>query len=373
MALIAGLVRRFGPERVSYMKPVGQKYVVVNGKNGEDLKVDKDVAVAKQHFGLSASYSAMSPLILYKGYTKEFLDGKVDDRQQKKVIRDGFEELIQSNEFVVVEGTGHTGVGSVVGMNNADVASFLGLDVLLVGNGGLGSTYDVMVLNKNLCTARGVRVRAVLLNKVSVGHIYMVRDYIGKALAINCWDAPILGVVPWAETLDRPSVLDLEQMFHTTALSGREHLLRRYSRFELVTTSLRQLLQKLGDGGVNTASTCFITHATRNDIILGLLSHSQDNLDEKNSASPFDAGLILTGTPPGHVPHSFVSDYISRAAIPVLSVGMSTSKAMHRLENFTSKMNTQDHIRTSNVIDHYEPEIDFDALLACASVPPRPR
>lgn len=80
-----------------------------------------------------------------------------------------------------------------------------------------------------------------------------------------------------------------------------------------------------------------------------------------------------TGTPPGHVPHSFVSDYISRAAIPVLSVGMSTSKVMHRLENFTSKMNTQDHIRTSNVIDHYEPEIDFDALLACASVPPRPR
>ncbi|CAM9411832.1 unnamed protein product, partial [Hapterophycus canaliculatus] len=232
-------------------------------------QVDKDVAVAKQHFGLSAPYSAMSPLVLYKGYTKEFLDGKVDARQQKKVIRDGFEKLIKSNDFVVVEGTGHTGVGSVVGMNNADVASFLGLDVLLVGNGGLGSTYDVMVLNKNLCTARGVRVRAVLLNKVKRGKEAMVREYIGKALEINSWDAPILGVVPWAESLDRPSVLDLEQMFHTTALSGREHLLRRYSRFELVTTSLRQLLQKLGDGGINTNNTCFVTHATRNDIILG--------------------------------------------------------------------------------------------------------
>lgn len=54
-------------------------------------------------------------------------------------------------------------------MNNADVASLLGLDVLLVGNGGLGSTYDVMALNKTLCTAGGVRVRAVLLNKVCVG------------------------------------------------------------------------------------------------------------------------------------------------------------------------------------------------------------
>lgn len=41
-------------------------------------------------------------------------------------------------------------------------------------------------------------------------------------------DAPVLGVVPWAESLDRPSVLDLEQMFDTTALAGREHLLRRW-------------------------------------------------------------------------------------------------------------------------------------------------
>lgn len=51
-------------------------------------------------------------------------------------------------------------------MNNADVASLLGLDVLLVANGGLGSTYDVLTLNKTLCSSRGVRVSAILLNKV---------------------------------------------------------------------------------------------------------------------------------------------------------------------------------------------------------------
>lgn len=51
-------------------------------------------------------------------------------------------------------------------MSNADVASLLGLDVLLVANGGLGSTYDVLTLNQNLCNARNVKVRAVLLNKV---------------------------------------------------------------------------------------------------------------------------------------------------------------------------------------------------------------
>lgn len=84
-------------------------------------------------------------------------------------------------------------------------------------------------------------------------------------------------------------------------------------------------------------------------------------------------GIFRAGTPPGHIPHSFVSDCISGAAIPVLSVGMSTTKAMQKLDGFTSKMNVKDHLRTLNVIDHYEPFIDFDALLACARVPPRQR
>ena len=34
---------------------------------------------------------------------------QIDPQHQATVIREGFEELIQSNDFVVVEGTGHTG------------------------------------------------------------------------------------------------------------------------------------------------------------------------------------------------------------------------------------------------------------------------
>ena len=52
------------------------------------IQVDKDVAVAKEHFGLQAPYDAMSPLVLYKGYTKDFLDGKVRcTRQNSSPIR----------------------------------------------------------------------------------------------------------------------------------------------------------------------------------------------------------------------------------------------------------------------------------------------
>lgn len=58
------------------------------------------------------------------------------------------------------------GVGSILGLNNAEVASLLGLDVLLVANGGLGSTFDLLNLNRTLFRSKGVNVRFVLLNKV---------------------------------------------------------------------------------------------------------------------------------------------------------------------------------------------------------------
>lgn len=43
---------------------------------------------------------------------------QIDARQQEKVIREGFEELIQDNDFVVVEGTGHIGEKLIVAAMN---------------------------------------------------------------------------------------------------------------------------------------------------------------------------------------------------------------------------------------------------------------
>jgi dethiobiotin synthetase len=53
MALLSGLRKRF--DEVAYMKPVGQKYVLV--ENG--IKVDKDIRVGKEHFQLSCAYEHM--------------------------------------------------------------------------------------------------------------------------------------------------------------------------------------------------------------------------------------------------------------------------------------------------------------------------
>lgn len=67
---------------------------------------------------------------------------------------------------MVLEGSGHTGVGGICNLNNARVAQVLGADMVLVANGGLGSAYDELDLNRVMCEAHGVKIRGVIINKV---------------------------------------------------------------------------------------------------------------------------------------------------------------------------------------------------------------
>ena len=46
------------------------------------------------------------------------------------------------------------------------VAKALNADMILVANGGLGSAYDELELNRGICEKYGIKVRGVLLNKV---------------------------------------------------------------------------------------------------------------------------------------------------------------------------------------------------------------
>ena len=39
-------------------------------------------------------------------------------------------------------------------------------DMILVANGGLGSAYDELELNRGICEKYGINVRGVVLNKV---------------------------------------------------------------------------------------------------------------------------------------------------------------------------------------------------------------
>ena len=286
MAIVAGAIKALGETNVGFMKPVGQKHVIVEN----DLKVDKDVVLFKQHFNLvKCAYRDLSPVVMPSGYTKNFLDGKITETEQITAVKRSYEAISSQHKFTVVEGTGHCGVGSIVNLDNARVASLLGLDLILVVNGGLGSAFDELALNRLACENHNVKVKGVIVNKVLPSKVDMIQDYMSRAL--SRWKVPLLGVVPDGPYLSQPSMLDFEELFRSKLLSGREDLLRHYDQITLVSMDLRRFSKRLRTE--RHSKTLFVTHASRLDIVLSFISHSK--IHESIWKEPFQAALVLAG------------------------------------------------------------------------------
>ncbi len=136
LGLLDALLRRVPRQSVGFFKPVGHQHIL----SEDGVRVDKDCQLAKAYFGLECAYEQMSPVLIPQGYTRRFIDGDVDVASQEAAIIDAWDGLRGSHPNVVVEGTGHMGVGSIIGLDNARVAKLLGLDVVLVCEGGLVRT-----------------------------------------------------------------------------------------------------------------------------------------------------------------------------------------------------------------------------------------
>src|SRR5436853_184755 len=101
LGILAGLKKRISS--VGFIKPVGQQHVLTSC----GAKADKDVVLFKEHFGLLAPYDIMSPVLCPAGFTRDFLDEKVDEKELIHKVKKSFDRLAKENDFVLVEGTGH--------------------------------------------------------------------------------------------------------------------------------------------------------------------------------------------------------------------------------------------------------------------------
>mmetsp|Transcript_2240 Transcript_2240/g.3037 ORF Transcript_2240/g.3037 Transcript_2240/m.3037 type:complete len:383 (-) Transcript_2240:196-1344(-) len=356
LAVISGLKKRF--KNVGFIKPVGQQHVTVDG-----IRVDKDVQLMKEHFDLQCDYKDMSPVIIPKGYTKNYIDGKVTDAEQLKALDSSFEHLASTSDCIVLEGTGHTGVGSVVGLNNARVAARLGAEMVLVCNGGLGSAFDELELNRLMCEREGVRLKGVVLNKVRPDKVEMVTEYFGKLL--RRWtDVPLLGVVPDRKFLGYLNLGDIEKIFNTQLLSGA-HLRDEHfdvGHLHMICTDLNVFVEKLY-GSVHPINPLLVSHCTRTDVILGFLAHYQKRALCKTSSS-FRGALILSGTQEkGYAPGDHIKEIARTYEAPLLFAGVSTFKVVDRLRDYTPKLHIHDRERVEAAINHYEPYLDFETML----------
>ncbi len=351
LGLLSGLKKKF--QTVGFMKPVGQEHVEIENNQ----RVDKDVVLFKNHFGIKDTYSDMSPVLIPRGFTRDFLDGKIEHQYLIDRIQSSFTRLTAQNMFTIVEGTGHIGVGSIVNLNNAEVAKLLEIDVILICSGGLGSSFDELILNKILCDKYKVNIVGIILNRVLPEKKEMIQDYMQKALLP--WKIPILGCIPFNNFLSTPAMEDFEDLFQTKLMAGEEYRMRHFQNVRLVATSVEKYKDLI------CKNQLIITPASREDIILAILTKYWD-LKIASPDEDLESGMILTGTNP---PKPSIIDQIKRANIPMLYAPLTSYITMKMITNYTAKIHESDVAKVLKAIKVVETHIDFDLIENLISTP----
>jgi phosphate acetyltransferase len=346
LGLVSGLKKRFS--HVGFIKPIGQTLVEIN-----NIKVDKDVALFRECFSLKTDAWAMSPVVLPPGFTRDFLDKKQTLDHLKQNIVKAYEQQKALNDFMVIEGTGHTAVGSIIGLNNAYVAKTLNAEMIIVASGGLGSSFDELMLNIALCEKEGAKIRGVILNKVLDSKREMILEYYPKAL--SRLNIPLLGIIAYNEFLSAPCMKDFATLFDTEQFSGQEHAFRHFKRLKVADTSL-----KLFKDDPLAFNQLIITSATRHDVILSTLAKFWNKKIQMPSVD-LKPGLILTGT---IAPSKELMEKIKKTHIPALYTPLSSYNVLEKIAHLTTKIRLEDTSKVYKAIDIVESSINFDALIS---------
>jgi dethiobiotin synthetase len=99
LALFAAL--RTLTDKVGFIKPVGQRFVTVDGQ-----QIDEDSVLLDEIFKVEVPIQAMSPIAIHPTFTRDFLDNPSDllDAHINKMCR-AFDRAAYEKDYIIIEGT----------------------------------------------------------------------------------------------------------------------------------------------------------------------------------------------------------------------------------------------------------------------------
>ena len=206
---------------VGYSKPVGQKHL-----DFENFKVDKDTILFADLIHFQIIPEVHSPVILGQGAVEKYLDNPaIFDLDQR--VRNASRVLEDRHDLVVYEGTGHPGVGSVVNLSNARVAKMVNAGVVMIVEGGIGSTIDMLNMSTSLFREEGVEILGVIINKVIPDKMEKVKLYVGDWMADN--NIRLLGLIPYDATLAFPIIRTIAEAIRSEVTHYEDRATNRVS------------------------------------------------------------------------------------------------------------------------------------------------
>jgi BioD-like phosphotransacetylase family protein len=340
LALFAAL--RGITEKVGFIKPVGQRFIVLDGH-----QIDEDSVLLNQTFNVMVPIQAMSPIAIHPNFTREYLNNQGGCHAEliDKMCR-AFDRAAYEKEYIIIEGTGHAGVGSVFDLSNADVAKRLDAKVIIVAKGGIGRPIDEIALNNALFQAAGVEVIGAIINKVLPEKMKEIQKYCHKAL--QRMGIPLLGCMPVEKQLLRPSLSQIVKEVGGRWVNGEAQGRReRINKVIIGAMSAKGLLDLLERG------TLIITPGDREDIILSAVA--AEGLTEERTIS----GIILTRDV---LPHPKLMEMLAKTTIPVVICSEESYNVASLVNNMTVKTQPDDDDKIAIIKNLLNKNIDMQAI-----------
>ncbi len=293
LGLIAALQKKF--PRIGYIKPVGQRFVEI-----EEQKIDEDSVLMDSVYRLNCPLVDMSPIAVEPAFTRKYLTHANNEVLVKK-IQDSFDRVAWEKDFVLCEGSGHAGVGSVFDLSNAQVAKILGAKVIIVSQGGIGKPIDEVALNQALFQREGVEIIGVIINKVKEDKIPEITRFVRSGLKRKGLE--LLGVLPHQEILSQPTVGLIAEELRAEILNSPMTLNTLVDDVVVGAMGAQNAMQYFKRG------VLLITPGDREDILLAVGAMTTPGNPENM------AGIVLTG---GLRPSESVMKALKTMPIPVL-------------------------------------------------------
>jgi len=329
--------------KVGYCKPVGQKSL-----NYNNIEVDKDAVLFSDFMKFQIHAAIHSPVILGKGATAAFIDNPNEFSYPEK-INFASEQLEQENELVIYEGTGHPGVGSIVNLSNSDVAKMTNAGVVMVVEGGIGSTIDMLAL----CIAKfkmdNVPIIGVIINKVKPDKLEKVSHYVGKYLEQH--NLPLLGVLPYDKSLAFPLITTVARAIRGTIIYNKD------KAFNKVAEILPGSLITLDEFKNHPKDSLLVVAADKVDNAIERIITLSNILDLENSPL---SGMVATGD--GDFNDKSI-DYLQQHQIPVIRTSLDTYGSVLKISRIEVKINLSTPWKVRRAIELIKTNVNTDALL----------
>lgn len=339
LGLMSAFMKRV--PKVGYIKPVGQRYVEVDGH-----RIDEDALLMKEVYGIDGDVADMSPIAIPHGFTEAYIENPHRDELVSS-ITDAFRRISEGKDIVLIEGTGHAGVGSVFDMSNGDVAKLLGTKVILVSSGGIGRPIDEIMLNRAMFDQIGVEIGGVIVNKVQAEKYDKVNRVVRQGLARKGLE--VLGVMPYRASLSNPTIEQLLQDIDGELLSGKQGIHNSVGRMVIGAMPPHEALNYFNSDAL------LITPGTREDLILAAMSSCVVGVGKTHCVS----GIILTGGTP---PHHNVMDLIRRTYIPVILVEDDTFTVATKIDRLIVKIRSGDRDKIQVTEQLVEEFVDINRM-----------